>query len=57
MKKSNIVDGITYIVEESFIHYNTKTRMHRVKRIFQSGGLDFCVYTDEQLERITGITM
>lgn len=49
------MNKIIYIIESSFIHFNTKERMHRVKRIFSSGGLDYVVYNDEQLKRIAGL--
>lgn len=44
-------EGIKYIVENSFIHFNTKELMYRIKRIFQSGGLDFIVWTDDFLKK------
>jgi len=41
---------ITYHIEHSFIHFNTKEKMYRVKRTFEFGGLDFIVCTEEQLK-------
>lgn len=49
------MDKITYIIESTFHHFATKERMYRVKRIFTSGGIDFVVYTDKELKRITGM--
>jgi len=56
MKKlTNTKNNIIYVVEESFIHHLSQVKMFRVKRIFESGGLDFVVYNSEQLQIMTGI--
>ena len=49
------MNNTVYTIEESFIHYFTKEKLYRVKRLFKSGGLDFVVLNDEQLKRITGM--
>lgn len=51
MKTFTCNDNTKYMVEESFIHYDTKELMYRIKRIFPSGGLDFVVWPDEFLKR------
>ena len=44
-------EGIKYIVEHSFNHFDTKELMYRIKRVFPSGGLDFVVWTDDFLKK------
>jgi hypothetical protein len=38
-----------YEIENSFIHYDTKVEMYRVKVTFPSGGICYQVLTEEQL--------
>jgi hypothetical protein len=43
---------VEYKVESSFIHYDTKEKMFRVKVIYNSGGVSYHVMNEEQLNRI-----
>ena len=42
--------NVKYTIESHFMHFDTRIMMYRIKRLFSSGGLDFIVCTDEQLE-------
>jgi hypothetical protein len=43
---------IKYTIENSFIHFDTKERMYRIKREFTSGGIDYIVCNYEELEML-----